>query len=217
MLLLLIVSAAAVFLWLCSFKEKLKYGTFGALILSAVFIACGVLSVMLFAVIEAGPSAWGNTSLFGSILILPLFFLIGALIFKRDIRTVFDVFTISVVITLFFLRINCLIAGCCVGRHIGELSFRYPIREIEIIYYFMFFDIEGIRVLKNKTRGEVFPLFALTYGVLRFILQFMRQDYTVALGMIHVSHIWAVMSIVLGTVILIALIRADNHRKEGKR
>lgn len=201
--LILLLAAAAVFTfdWLVMNKKRLKVRWYAALILAVLHVIVGVACVKLFAIAEAGfdMEKAGSMSLFGSVFFLPAAYYAGAKIFKKNTADVFDTFTVPMVFTLFCARINCLASGCCLGRIIGETGARVPTRETELVFYAVFLIIVAPRVFKGKGRGAAFPLFMISYGVFRFVIEFFRES-TMTFGIFHLSHIWAVLSVAAGAL-----------------
>ncbi len=169
------------------------------LFLSLVVVIHAVLCAKFFAVAEYGfdKSRIGNMSLFGGLFGMPLLYILIAKLGKRDTKVVFDVFAICAIITVLFARCNCLISGCCLGRQItSNSSLRWPTREIEVVYYIAFLVYMIPRILKGKTKGEVYPFYMFSYGALRFVLECFRVSDTN--NIFHLAHIWAVIAIIVG-------------------
>lgn len=76
-------------------------------------------------------------------------------------------------------------------------SIRWPIRELELLYYIAMMIYFGIKVYKGKTSGEVYPIYMVSYGVLRLIIEPLRVEYD-SLGAIHFGTIWSILSIIIG-------------------
>ena len=213
---LLALAAVFTFDWLYQCRKRLRIRWYSALILAILHVVIGVLSVRFFALAEAGFDAQkaGNMSLFGSIFFLPLAYFLGAKLFRRPVADVFDVFTIPLAATLFAARINCLIAGCCLGAVIPGTELRFPTREAELIFYAVFIIVMFPRVFKSRGRGEAFPIFMIAYGAFRAVDECFRESSSS--GIFHISHIWALITLALGTVILI-LLRKRSHSSSSSR
>ena len=203
---LLFVAFLFTFDWLILNKKKLNVKWYAALILSALHVVIGVLLVKLFAFMEAGFDAEkaGNMSLFGAVFFLPVFYYLGALIFKRNRSNVFDVFAVAMVTTLMLARVNCLISGCCLGREIVEGGMRWPTREAELVFYVIFLIVQIPRVIKGKTHGRAYPEFMVAYGAFRAVVECFRVSAATD-GILHISHIWAMISLILGILILLIM------------
>lgn len=208
---LLAISCAVTFLWLFFNREKLKAKWYALLIISVLHIIYGLTTVKVFAFLEtAGSKTSGNMSIFGAVFFMPIAYFIGALIFRRKISLIFDIFTVPLLATLFCARLNCFLTGYCTGTPIPFMpDVLWPVRGTELIFYAVMLEIFAVRIRKNLTHGEVYPIYMISYGIFRFITQFWRAEYF-QLGPLHLSHYWAILSVVVGTVILIIVQRSHN-------
>lgn len=177
--------------------------------MSAAHVVIGLCAVSLFAFIE-DPRGYslGVQSLFGGVFFMPVAYGLWAKITKRDYKTVFDVFTVCLVFTLLCARINCLLSGCCLGKMIPGLDgIRWPTREFELLFYVILMIIIVPKVLGNKNRGEIYPMYMMAYGLFRFVNEMLRSGN----GLFHLSHVWAFLSFVIGAGFWFEL------RSKGKR
>lgn len=202
--LLLLLATVLSVCWLSRANGRLRLTRLQTVLLGIAHTCIGVLAVKAFAIIEGfgDLSVVGNMSLFGGMAFMPIFYAGISRWGKRSARDVFDVFTISLVMTLFFARINCLFAGCCLGAFVPGTSLRWPTRELELVYYAVFLALLMPRVLHGELRGQVFPLYMVSYGCFRFVIEFFRAS-SHALGPFHIAHVWALIAIVLGASILV--------------
>lgn len=200
--LLVPIAFPTLFIWLLNFQKKISLNwkeAFVIYLVHATFLMAAVAKLM--ALIE---SAWNageaaNYRLYGAVFFLPIVYYIWAKATKRDIRLVFDVFAIYLVLDMIFARANCFLLGCCEGTYISEsLAVRWPLREIEIVYYLIFAFIFAPKVKNGRTHGEIYPLYMITYGILRLIIEGFREEYTGQIGMLHMAHIWSLLSITIG-------------------
>ena len=169
---------------------------------SVLHTVCGVLSVKAFAFLETGDA--GNMSLFGGVFFMPVLYFISAKVSKRNIKAVFDIFTICMIFTVMCARINCIVSGCCAGLVIPGTHFHFPTRELEIFYYIVMLILLIPRVKKSKNPGSIYPLYMASYGAFRFVVEFFRyQEYS--LGIFHLSHLWAAVSFAIGLSIYVEL------------
>lgn len=209
---LLAVATAFGYFWLSQFKEKLRISEWMALLLAVLHTVVGVLCVKVFAFMEGEP---GGMSLFGAIFFLPALYALAAFITKRKAADIFDVFTISVIFTLLCARLNCLKAGCCLGNMIFETELRWPTRELEIIFYLILIGWLGKKAGKAKFSGKLYPIYMMAYGAFRFVEEWFRETKN-SIGIFHISHIWALVSIAVGAGIYYKLTKVDPKRKAGK-
>lgn len=213
LVLCLVGGAAASTAWLWILRERLGIKKLPVIIaLAIVHTLVGVVSVKLFAGLESLSNPLdGGMSLFGAVFILPIFYALGSKIFSRNPRDVFDVFTFCVVSTLLIVRLNCINNGCCVGKLIpGSDTLRFFTREAEMVFHAAVLIILFARIKKEKAiKGDTFPLYMMLYGTFRFIEEFFRAGGS---GVLHIAHIWAVLSIVIGSAVYFEL----HARTRGK-
>lgn len=201
------------YIWLFSFRKRLHMRWYTILLFSIIHTAFGVMCVMLFAFIEAGfrISAFGNMSLFGGVFLMPVLYFIFAMLANKKISDVFDICTISMIFTLMCARINCLIAGCCLGKVIPGTTLRWPTREVEIIFYAILLFALGRKVKHQDTHGIIYPVYMMSYGIFRFIVEWFR--YNDSYSLIHFGHIWSVISLALGYSIYMEIKKKERKRK----
>lgn len=201
-------------LWLYRVRRTLQIKWCAVIALSVLHTLIGVLCVKVFAFLETGfdPDSLGNMSLFGGVFFMPVFYYIGAKISKRDVKVVFDTFTICMIFTVMCARINCIIAGCCAGLVIPGTHFRFPTRELEILYYIVMLVLLIPKVKRSENPGSIYPLYMASYGAFRFMDEFFRTSST---GMLlHLSHIWAAIAFAAGLSIYIEINTRNHQRKK---
>ena len=186
------IASTFVFLWLLSNKERLNSKWWELLLFTLVLLIMGIGSVKVFAILEGIiTNRDENMSLFGSIILLPIVFILFAFIKKIKISVAFDTLTGFLIIALFFARISCIYNGCCYGKTIGNMSLKYPTRELELIYYLCFFLIYFYfqKSENNKFSGKWYLIYILSYGIIRFIIEFFR--YSDQTSLFHIAHVWS--------------------------
>jgi len=194
------------FFWLRKFNSKLNLSVINTILITALVMALGFFSIKAFSVLEMFSIEEGlqRMSLFGSIFIMPLFIYLISKIIKVNPCVFFDIMTICLIFTLICGRTNCIIYGCCKGiPFFGSETFLWPVRELEIAFNIVMLFVLGNRVIKDLTCGEVYPIFAICYGIFRFLIEFVRAVETKAF--IHPGHICGLISIAIGVCGLIYL------------
>lgn len=195
--------------WLYRMRRQLQMKWYAVIAFSVLHTVCGVLSVKAFAFLETGDA--GNMSLFGGVFFMPVLYFISAKVSKRNIKAVFDIFTICMIFTVMCARVNCIVSGCCAGLVIPGTHVHFPTRELEILYYIVMLILLIPRVKKSKNPGSIYPLYMASYGAFRFIDEFFRTSST---GMLfHLSHVWAAIAFAAGLSIYIE-INARNHQRK---
>ena len=136
-------------------RRQLQMKWYAVIAFSVLHTVCGVLSVKAFAFLETGDA--GNMSLFGGVFFMPVLYFISAKVSKRNIKAVFDIFTICMIFTVMCARINCIVSGCCAGLVIPGTHVHFPTRELEILYYIVMLILLIPRVKKSKNPGSIYP------------------------------------------------------------
>ena len=176
-----------------------------------------MLTVKVFAFLEAGfnTDSLGNMSLFGGVFFMPLAYWLGAKLSKRSYREVFDVFTPCIIFTVMCARISCIVSGCCIGLPIpGMNGVRFPTREAEILFYIILLICLCPRVLKGKYRGQAYPIYMISYGAFRFVVEFFRSADTSSV--FHSAHIWALIALTIG-ISIYAEIKSETATRKRRR
>src|SRR3989338_799546 len=131
----------------------------------------------------------------------------------------FDHITLSVPIIIFFVRLGCLLAGCCYGKptdfflHLiftdpssaaGKLHSGEALHATQV--YFMLNAVVMFIVLHltyryRRFQGQVLTTFLIYYGITRFLIEFLRGDADRGVyfdGMISTGQIVMVISFGVG-------------------
>ncbi len=219
MILILLLSAGAVFtaVWLILLRKRLDMPWYAAIPLAILSTVYGVLTAKVFAFLESGfnTDSFGNMRLFGVVFFMPLAYWLGAKLSKRSYREVFDVFTPCIIFTVMCARINCIVSGCCIGLPIpGMNGVRFPTREAEILFYIILLICLCPRVLKGKYRGQAYPIYMISYGAFRFVVEFFRSADTSSV--FHSAHIWALIALIIG-ISIYAEIKSETATRKRRR
>ena len=207
--LILLAAGAATFAWLLRLRKRLQMTWYAALILSVLHVLTGVLCVRVFARMEGAGA--GSMSIFGAVFFMPLFYFLGAKLFRRPMAEVFDIFAIPMIFTLLCARINCLQSGCCLGLTIPHTALRWPTREAEMVFYVVFLALAAPRVWKGTAKGRIYPAYMAAYGAFRAVIECFRESSSASF--LHISHIWALLSLALGLAICLEWNARRKKRK----
>ena len=216
LIVILTIATALCFVWLFVFnRKKLNASWWEILIVCLLHTLVGVGFVKFFALLEAGfvASKAGNMSMFGGIFFMPIFYYVYAKIKKLPVGLVFDIFTVSLVITLMLARINCLFMGCCTGRIIGYTEKRYATREAELVYDALFLGLAIYCIFKNKFANKIYLIYLSSYGLFRFICEIFRES--ISGTVFHIAHVWAGLSILIGVTLLIVMNYLEKEKQRN--
>lgn len=196
--------------WISIFQKKLKLSWVEIYLIPLGHVVIGWTCMWLLALVEVGfdMERAANMRLYGAIFALPPLYYAWAKWRKKDISRVMDMSSICVIFGAISGRLNCFTTGCCQGVFNG--SFRWPLREAELAFYGLFILIFAPKIAKGKTRGQVYPIYMMAYGTLRFISEFVREEFTTQVGALHLAHIWSIISILAGAI-WYGLVRKRNQ------
>lgn len=187
--------------WISMFPQKLPIKRWQSVVMTFINMAVAFVSVKMLAILEGvWFGVYGSQRLFGSVFIMPLLYILEINLLKVKAADLFDIFSVCGIYTLLCARINCCILGCCGGIPISGMNgLRWPTREAEMVFYIILGVWLAWKVLKGQTKGTAYPIYMFSYGVFRFLIEFLREEPQV-LGPFHASHLWAALSAVVGAI-----------------
>jgi phosphatidylglycerol:prolipoprotein diacylglycerol transferase len=137
-----------------------------------------------------------------------------------------DIFAPSIALGHAFGRLGCFFNGCCYGKFcLLPWAVKFPpphpmagipVHPTEI--YEVLGDLAifaGLSAVYRHKRadGQIWWLYVLSYGVLRFIVEFFRGDYvTYYFGVFTLGHLMGMLMIVVAAVALVQLPRRVELR-----
>ena len=204
-------------------REKLNLRTWWQVLLLCLgFSVLSVLSVMLFAAMEsvlAGKAAvFGAVSTYGAYFFCPILLLLAGRLFRWKWAHLFDLYALYAIPSLFFVRCNCLIAGCCSGLPIPGTHLHWPTREVELLFYVVLLLLLLRKERTDRRPGRLFPLLMLAYGTFRFLEEGFRISD--AAGVWHMAHTWSLLCALIGAGLYLELgsraARTARTKKGGK-
>jgi phosphatidylglycerol:prolipoprotein diacylglycerol transferase len=189
-------------------------------------IVSGMLGGKLFHIIFfwdefiAGWRAAGLRSLregfvfYGGFILASLTAVVYARVKRLPLAKLVDVFAPSIALGHVFGRLGCFFNGCCYGKacalpwavdfpspHVMHGIPVHPTQLYEAVGNLAIFA--GLTALYRHKRvdGQIWWLYVLSYGVLRFFVEFFRGDYpTYYFGLFTIAHAIAAAMIVLALI-----------------
>lgn len=148
-------------------------------------------------------------SFYGSIYLMPLFYILLGFIFKKEPKKFLDYGTPAILISSFWARMNCVISGCCIGKFIGSTGIRVPTRLIELLCYIFIFGLILYKDKKGKLKtGIAFPLYLIIYGIVRMIEEPFRDNFST--DVIHFGLIHSSIAIIIGIISYTLFMRKNS-------
>ena len=124
---------------------------------------------------------------------------------KLPIGTLADAFAPSIALGHAFGRLGCFFEGCCYGRACalpwavalpGHTHALHPTQLYEAAGNLVIFAGLSVLYRRRKFTGQIWWLYVLSYGVLRFGVEFFRGDYEV-----HYFGIFTITQVIAGVMV----------------
>lgn len=187
-----------------------------------VAIALGFGAATLFQsfynYLDSGVWKWGGMTFMGGLIGGVVTFLAGYFIFRKRLKgrlvDIISLLPCCIVIAHAFGRIGCFFAGCCYGKPTDSfLGVQFPFLDhkvhptqlYEAAFLFILFAVMLYIYLKKGFKHNL-SLYLLSYGIFRFLIEFIRGDDRGAfVGGISPSQFWALVMIVASVAVYFLL------------
>jgi prolipoprotein diacylglyceryltransferase len=191
--------------------KRLNVKTFKLPILAVVFTLFELFGTMVLYVIENG--AIGGMSYYGGILLMPIFAILLSLVFRIKYLDTMDLFA-TVAGAMVVMRVQCILTGCCGGKVLFTYKgtdIRFPNRIIEIITVLVLTIILLNLGKKVKYKGLLYPIYMISYGIVRFIINWFREGVTPFVWVLPAGNFWSLIAIAVNVLWIIVVIK--NRKK----
>jgi prolipoprotein diacylglyceryltransferase len=191
--------------------KRFNVKTFKLPILAVVFTLFELFGTMVLYVIENG--AIGGMSYYGGILLMPIFAILLSLVFRIKYLDTMDLFA-TVAGAMVVMRVQCILTGCCGGKVLFTYKgtdIRFPNRIIEIITVLVLTIILLNLGKKVKYKGLLYPIYMISYGIVRFIINWFREGVTPFVWVLPAGNFWSLIAIAVNVLWIIVVIK--NRKK----
>ena len=163
--------------------------------------------------------------LIGGVLCFLIVYVIFSKKYEAKLSAVISILPCSILIAHAFGRIGCFFAGCCYGIEtdsIFGITFPYlshavfPTQLYEAIFLLLIFGICSYLVMKKNYQDNM-SLYLFTYGIFRFLIEFIRGDDRGEFlgGIVSPSQFWSLAMIIVA-VLLYIISRRKNKNEDGQ-
>lgn len=136
---------------------------------------------------------------------------------KEDFLKYFDLVMPAVALAQGFGRIGCFFAGCCYGAetdsrfHIVFKNSQFAPNNVQLVPTQVISSIGDFAIAallvwyshKTKVKGRVAAGYLVLYGIGRFLVEFLRDDYRGSIGIFSTSQIISVIVVIAGIILYI--------------
>ena len=176
---------------------------------------------------EAGFKISGSITFMGGLVGGVLCFLAIYFIFRKRFKTklvdTLSMFPCAILIAHGFGRIGCFFAGCCYGKETNSfLGVQFPhlpapvhpTQLYEAAFLFLMFGVCFYLLMKKDFRHNL-SVYLVSYGIFRFLIEYVRADHRGEfIGGISPSQFWAIIMVVAGVALFLALWYMEKKAKE---
>lgn len=193
-------------------RRQYHLSAIAAVVFPLFLLVSGVCGAKLLYFIESGMESFEGMSFFGAVyLVMLLMPIVGFLFRLKPVQTL-DACAPCVASIIGFMRFGCFCAGCCGGMicTIGVNTFRWPTQLMEgfgdmlILAVLLYYEQQG---LKN---GLLYPFFLITYGIMRFFIEFLRDTPKTLLHLSEGQYL-AILGVLIGIVWTVVARRAKEQ------
>ena len=168
---------------------------------------------------NTGKESYGGLVFYGGLLgFLTVFYLLQKMSVNSQSKVLWDGAALAIPLFHTFGRIGCAFSGCCFGieSHFGFTVHgnvlspavndvcRFPVQLLEAALNLVLFAIFRHLLKKDRFKGGLFPMYLLSYSVIRFCDEFLRGDIIRGhVGLLSTSQWISIYIAILGTVWII--------------
>ncbi|MBP1587329.1 MAG: prolipoprotein diacylglyceryl transferase [Clostridia bacterium] len=200
--------------------SKIKAFLFATAVLVVGILGCKLLyTIENFDIVLRDGFTFGGFSFYGAAFLVPLIMPLFGLLLKMNVFDTLDNSAVNVLGMLGTIRIGCMLNGCCGGTsfHINHFTLTWPTQLLEAVFDFGI--LAWLLVLETRSdryyRGGLYPRFMISYGIIRFIIEFMRDTPKDWLWLSH-GQWFAIVGIAVGIGLLIIVKRFGHVYKAEK-
>ena len=184
------------------------------IVIALLLTVSGTVGTYLWFFVENG--RFGGRSFYGAVFIVPVLFILVSLVFRIPYGKLMDLCAPAECIMLVLMKALCVLEGCCKGRILFEnaqgLPVRFPSQIAELVNALILLVILMYLSHKKENRGKIYPMYLLTYGASRFVLNFFRDVW--AETWMPVGTLWSILAMVIGGGILVYLKKKNEKAKD---
>lgn len=185
--------------------KKWQSVAFTSLLMLSGLLGCKALYCLenLDEIREQGLTASGGFSFYGGVFLIPPLMVSFGLLFHLRAKQTMNAAAPCVALMVGVIRFGCFLNGCCGGKSAILLgcTFHWPTQAIESIGDFVIL-FWLLSVEKNSEEAHLYPRFMLTYGVLRFFVEFLRDTPKDWLALSH-GQWFSIVAIAVSAAILV--------------
>lgn len=179
-------------------------------LISILLTFAGVAGAMLMFFVESG--RFGGTSFFGAILFVPVL-MIPVMLLRVPYGTLMDLCAPAECLMLAFMKVDCLMSECCIGKYLPTLGFQFPSQIVEMITTLVIMLVLLQLERNPKKQNTLYGYYLILYGATRFVLNWFRYGVKPFVWILPAGNFWSLIAIALGLLWLVVVtkLQQKNH------
>ena len=201
-------TAAMFILMILRRKHYPQIGIWKMFAVSVLLTVSGVAGAMLMHFIESG--SFSGTSFFGSVLFIPVF-MTPVMLMRIPYKIIMDLCAPSVSLMLAFMKFDCLISGCCIGKYLPSLGFQIPSQIVEMVVALIIVAVLLKIETETEYKGSLYGWYFVIYGLTRFVLNWFRYGVKPFVWILPAGNFWSIISVVSGIIWLLIIKKKNTN------
>lgn len=179
------ISTASMLILMLARRHRYRLSTVQAIIYTLILFITGCAGAKLLGIIQSGMSSNSGMSFYGAVYLVLLIMPIVGMMFKLKPMESLDACAPCGAAMVGFMRFGCYCAGCCGGIPMGNSGVLWPAQLMEGLCDMAMLAFLLIAEMQGFAKNKGYPLFLISYGSIRFILEFIRDTTKFWLGLSH--------------------------------
>ena len=179
------VGAVAMLALMILRRNQYSLSVMQASLYTMLLLITGIAGAKLLFFFECGMKSFSGMSFFGAVYLVLLVMPLIGFAFRLKPADSLDACAPCVAAIVGFQRFGCFCADCCGGIPLGNTGIVWPTQLMEgfgdIVILCFLLTVER----REANKGRSYPLFLLSYGAMRFAIEFVRDTPKDWLGLSH--------------------------------
>ncbi len=181
--LMLAVGTVGMFVCLLQRRKRFSLTVMQSILFTLVLTVVGIAGTKVLHILEnleytlKNGLSLGGFSFFGAVFLIPLVMPLAGKLFRLSPSQTMDISGPCVAIMIGCMRVGCFFQGCCGGWSacLGNVCFQWPTQAIESICDFIILTLLLRREGRDIKNACLYPWFMISYSVVRFLVEFLRD------------------------------------------
>ena len=181
----LAIGAVAMLVLMLVRRYRYRLSVMKATLFTLLLLITGIAGAKILYFFESGTQSFSGMSFFGAVYLVLFAMPIIGVMFKLKPMESLDACAPCVSAIVGFQRFGCYCAGCCGGIPMGNVETLWPTQLMEGFCDMAILGFLLIAEARGFAKNKGYPLFLLSYGLIRFVLEFIRDTSKDWFGLSH--------------------------------